>query len=447
MTTKTITDDIFSKAAFSALAETINEPKWLAEKRHAAWNIFEDTPMPTTSDEPWRRTGLKRVKWRNFSQNVPTAVSAADTLSALPEAIQAKFNEEHGAAGRIVLVNGQLKYYEFADEVAQQGVIFTDLHTAAQKHSNLVQQHLMADCVPPSDSKFAAMNAALWQNGVFLFVPRNVVIEKPFEVAILLDGEGATSVHRTLIVAEDNSQVDYIEDTASLNDDQAGLNVGVVEVIAGKNAHVRYVDVQELGQSVVNLNTKRALISEFGNVIWDMGEFGSALTKTFIDSQVIGDGANTQCNGVYFLDGTQHVDLDIMLHHIGRSTGGDVLVHGAMKDKARSVFLGMIKIDPSGQLTDSYLKNQNLLLSSTSRADSIPALQIDANDVRASHAATISQVEEEYVFYLQSRGIPRKIAVQMIVEGFFSTVFNRMKNERVKEKLMDAVLKKMNVAA
>jgi Fe-S cluster assembly protein SufD len=198
-----------------------------------------------------------------------------------------------------------------------------------------------------------------------------------------------------------------------------------------------------LGHKAYNFNTKRALCYDDSDVIWDIGELGSALTKTFIDSQLIGDGANTECNGVYFLDGKQHIDLDTMMQHTGYSTSGDLLLHGALKDKARSVFIGMIKIDPNGQLTNSYLKNQNLLLSNTSRADSVPSLEIDANDVRASHAATVSQVEEEYIFYLQSRGIPRETAIQMIVEGFFSTVFNRMGNERVRARLMEAVTRKM----
>jgi len=217
----------------------------------------------------------------------------------------------------------------------------------------------------------------------------------------------------------------------------------VVEIIAAEGAQVRYVDVQQLGHNVYNFNTKRSLNGPDSNVIWDLGEFGGALTKTFVDSQLIGDGANMECNGVYFLAGDQHLDIDTLMQHIGYATSGDLLIHGALKDKARSVFIGMIKIDPSGQLTNSYLKNQNLLLDKTARADSMPSLEIDANDVRASHAATISKVEEEYIFYLQSRGIPRQAAVQMIVEGFFSTIFARMGNERVQEKLMTSVTRKM----
>ncbi len=443
MLEKTKDTTIFTKEVFNAFAAAQNEPAWLAAKRTAAWSVFEDTPMPTTSDEPWRRTSLKRVRWADFSLDVVPSVKPVSALSELPQSLQNLLDTDKEAAGRLAMVNGQLIFAEMDPALVEKGVIFTDLRTAAQQHADLVQQHLMAKAVPPSDGKFAALNAALWQNGVFLYVPKNVAVEFPFQTAIALDGVGASSIHRTLIIAEESSQVDYIEETASLNDADTGLAVGVVEIIAQPNASVRYVDVQQWGHNVYNFNTKRALAHEDSNVYWDLGELGSHLTKTFIDTELIGDGANTECNGVYFLDQKQHVDLDTMMRHIGYSTSGDLLLHGALKDQARAIFIGMIKIDPTGQLTNSYLKNQNLLLDDTCRADSIPALEIDANDVRASHAATISQVEEEYIFYLMSRGIPRSTAVQMIVEGFFETVFARMGNERVRERLMAAVEKKL----
>ena len=434
---------IFSREVFNKFAIAQNDEKWLAEKRQTAWHIFEETPMPTTSDEPWRRTNLKHIKWENYTMDVAPSLSPVEKLADLPEAVQKMLSTDKPAAGRLLFINGQLLYAEMDADLAAQGVIFTDLRTATKKYTDLVSAYLMGEAVPPSDSKFAALNGALWQNGGFLYVPKNVAVEEPFQVAIVLDGEGAASVHRSLIIAEQSSHADYIEETASLNDTDAGLSIGAVEIIAQPNASVRYVDLQQWGHKVVNFNTKRAIAHEDSNVYWDLGELGSRLTKTFIDTQLVGNGANTECNGVYFLDETQHVDLDTMMHHTAYSTTGDLLLHGALKDKARAIFIGMIKIDPVGQLTDSYLKNQNLLLDDTCRADSIPSLEIDANDVRASHAATISQVEEEYVFYLQSRGIPRKVAVQMIVEGFFETVFARMGDERVREHLMDAVSQKM----
>ena len=436
----------FTREAMEARLANLNEPAWLAEKRRVAWSIFEDTPMPSLSDESWRRTNLRKVPWKQFVLDVAPSIGKADTLADLPPAIRTLFDPDRPAAGRMLIINGQVLYHEVDAAVIEQGVVYTDLQTAAQTHSELVQAHLMAECVPPADSKFAALNAALWENGTFIYVPQEVEVEHPFHTIILLEGEGATSVHRALIIGDVYAKVDYIEENASLNEADVGLNVGVVEIIAQEGAQIRYVDIQQLGHNVYNFNTKRSLNSADSNVVWDLGEFGSRLTKTFIDGQLRGDGANMDCNGVYFLDDQQHLDLDTLMQHTGYATSGDLLIHGALKDTARAVFIGMIRIDPSGQLTNSYLKNQNLLLDKTARADSMPSLEIDANDVRASHAATISKVEEEYIFYLQSRGIPRNIAIQMVVEGFFSTIFDRMGNERVQEKLMAAVTRKMAIA-
>lgn len=438
-----ISSGVFTKEATEARSARLNEPAWLADKRRVAWAVFEETPLPTLSDEPWRRTSLRKVPWNKFKLDVTPSMARAEKLADLPDNIRNLFDEDREASGRMLIVNGQILYYEVDPAVTEQGVIFTDLQTAAKEHADLVEPHLMAKCVPPSDSKFAAMNAALWENGAFIYVPREVEVEHPFHTIILLDGQGVTSIHRSLIVTELYGNVTYIEENTSSRDEDLGLNVGVVEIIAEEGAHVRYVDVQKLGRQVYNFNTKRSLGAEDSNMVWDVGEFGGALTKTFIDSQLIGDGSNIECNGVYFIDGNQHLDIDTLMQHTGYATSGDLLIHGALKDKSRANFIGMIKIDPSGQLTNSYLKNQNLLLDKTARADSMPQLEIDANDVRASHAATISKVEEEYIFYLMSRGIPRPVAVQMIVEGFFSTIFDRMRNERIKEKLMATVMRKI----
>jgi Fe-S cluster assembly protein SufD len=194
---------------------------------------------------------------------------------------------------------------------------------------------------------------------------------------------------------------------------------------------------------VYNFNTKRAVHRPDSVMVWESGQLGGRLTKTYVDSLLVGNGSSAEFNGVYFMSGNQHVDLDTLTHHIGLSTGGDLLLKGAVRDTARAVFQGMIRIDPNGQQTNSYLKNENLILTDGARADSIPSLQIDANDVRASHGATVSRIDEEYIFYLQSRGIRRSTAVRMIVEGFFSSVFDRMRDERVREKLAAAVSAKI----
>jgi Fe-S cluster assembly protein SufD len=434
---------IFTREAVAALSERLNEPAWMREKRQVAWSVFEETPMPTTHDEDWRRTDFSALQWDQLRLSVASSLKPAARLADLPRYLRTALDEKQVAAGRLALVNGQAVYHELDEAVAGQGVIFTDLSTAVRDYPDLVQPYFMTECVAPSDGKFTALNGAFWQGGVFLYVPKDVQITQPFQVVVGLEGDGTAIFPHTLIVAERLASVTYIEETVSLNggpdEGNQALNDGVVEIIAGEAAQIHYTEVQGWGDNVFNFNTKRAVHQPDSRVVWEMGQLGGRLTKTYVDNILTGNGSSTEFNGVYFVGGQQHVDLDTLTHHIGVGTAADLMLNGAARDQARAVFQGMVKIERSGQQTNAYLKNDNLLLSNRARADSIPGLEIDANDVRASHGATVGRIDEEYMFYLQSRGIPRSTAVRMIVEGFFSSVFDRMSQERVREKLAAAV--------
>ncbi len=435
--------NIFSRADVAALAT--NESNWLQEMRQTAWSVFEETPLPTTSDESWRRTSLRKIKWGKFALNSTSSLvnGSPKALADFPPEIQAALDTDRPAAGRMVIANNQVAYLELDSDVAKNGVLFTNLATAANDHADLVQKYLATEAVPPSNGKFAALNTALWQAGAFLYIPENIDVENPFQVVYVLEGQGSVSLPRTLVVAEQSSEATLIEEYISLGKHDQALNVGVVEIYAEADAQIRYVDVQRWGTDVYNFNVKRSVGQADSNVIWESGQLGSKLSKSYFDSLLPGNGASMEFNGIYFMEGKQHLDLDFLIQHTGVATNGDLLLHGALKDTARNVFIGLIKIDETGQQTNSYLKNENLMLDSTARADSIPSLEIEANDVRASHAATIGKIVEEYVFYLMSRGIPRDTAIRMVVEGFFYKVFDRMYNERVREKLMNAVSAKI----
>ena len=442
MTTLTKTTDklagVFSLSDVENLSVRLHEPDWLAAQRRVSWSVFEETPMPTTADEDWRRTDLRKVQWEKFHLAQPS-LGRVDQLGDLPADIRDALEADYEAAGRLVIANGQAIFCQIDPAVAAQGVIFTDLSTAVTDHADLVQKYLGSEAVPPSNSKFAALNSALWQGGVFLYIPKEVEIEQPFQVAYVLDGQGSAIFPRALLVADRFSRVTYIEENISRGEHGQALNVGVTELYAQDGAQIRHVDVQRWGEDVYNFNVKRSVGRNDSSVIWETGQLGGRLTKTYFDSLLPGNGASMEFNGIYFMQGKQHLDLDSLIHHVGQATSGDLLLHGAVKDKGRSVFTGLIKIEPSGQQTNSYLKNENLLLDRTARADSIPSLEIDANDVRASHGATVGKIDEEYLFYLMSRAIPRKTAVRMVVEGFFYKVFDRMRDERVREKLFNAV--------
>jgi Fe-S cluster assembly protein SufD len=434
---------IFTRDAVTSLAERLNEPAWMREKRQTAWAVFEETPMPTLHDEDWRRTDISGLKWEQLRLPGENIVQPVAHMADLPDYLRTALDEGREAAGRLALVNGQVVYHELAGELAARGVTFTDMTTAVREHPDLVQRYFMTECVTPGDGKFPALHAALWQGGAFIYVPDNVEIKQPFQVAIALEGTGTAIFPHTLIVVGRSAAVTCIEETVSPDGAGQALNDGVVEIIASDGAQVHYVEVQRWGNNVFSFNTQRAVHRPDSRVVWEMGQLGSRLTKTYVDNILTGNGSSAEFNGVYFVSGGQHLDLDTLTHHVGRGTGGDLLLKGAARDQARAVFQGMIKIEPGGQQTNAYLKNDNLLLTDRARVDSIPSLKIDANDVRASHGATVGRVDEEQVFYLQSRGIPRDVVVRMIVEGFFASVFDRMSQERVREKLAAAVAVKM----
>ena len=440
---KLLTSGAFSRADVEALSAKLNEPDWLRQKRQTAWTVFEETPLPTTADEAWRRTDIRKVKWGKFKIAEATSIAPAQELSDLPAVVRDASEENYAAAGRIVIVNGQVVYHQLDAALAEQGVIFTDLSTAVAEHPELVEKYLGTEAVPPSNSKFAALNSALWQGGVFLYLPKEVEVDKPFQAAYVLEGEGSAIFPRTLLVAERFAAATYIEENISYGEHGQALNAGVTEIYTADSAQIRHVDVQRWGEDVYNFNVKRSVGQNDSVVIWETGQLGGRLTKSYYDSLLPGNGAMMEFNGVYFMQGKQHLDIDCLIRHTGLATNGDLLLHGAVKDTSRSVFTGLIKIDPTGQQTNSYLKNENIMLDPTARADSIPSLEIDANDVRASHGATIHKIVEEYVFYLMSRGIPRNTAVRMVVEGFFYKVFDRMYNERVRDKLFNAVSAKI----
>jgi Fe-S cluster assembly protein SufD len=437
--------NILEHETVASVSRRVGDPDWLVDKRRVAWGIFEDTPWPAIQDEHWRRTSLRKIKWNRFQLANWAEVSRVDTLAGLPKPLRQALDQGKEAAGRIALINGQVAYLELDPALVEQGVIFSDLSTAALNHADLVKPYLMTEAVPAADGKFAAWNGAMWNGGVFIYVPRDVVVDHPFQAAVSLTGENVAVFPRTLIVADRHAVVDYIEETVSNGDSGQALNVGAVEIYTKEGARVRYVDMQRWGEDVFNFNTKRAVCSNDSLAVWDTGQLGGRLTKTYADTLLKGDGSSMEYQGVYFVEDNQHLDIDCLIHHIGLATGGDLLLHGALKDKSRMVFRGLIKIDPTGQQTNSYLKNENLMLTDTARADSIPSLQIDANDVRASHGATIGQIDEEYIFYLQSRGIPRSTAIRMIVEGFFAKVYDRFGNQRVRDKLFAAVAAKIGM--
>lgn len=426
----------FSEATVRAFSTSRQEPGWLLERRLAAWRLFEEMPWPKPTDEPWRRTRLTGFTIENFR---PYDLPPAD-LQTQPVAPYIQFElDEMERAASLVFEQGGLHYRDTKEDLAAKGVIFTDLQSAVHGHPELVKKYFMTEVVTPELNKFTALHAALWDTGALIYVPKNTKVDLPLQV-ILSQGEGVGGYHHTLLIAEAGAEVTVVDD---LIGGENSLQSSVIEVIVGDNSVVRYMNLQDFDHTTWNFLTGRAAVQRNANLRWIQVSWGSRLTKAFLDVDMQGQGGDAELLGIYFPTGRQHIDHQTLQLHRVPHCRSDLLFNGALKERARSVYMGYIKVLPKAQKTDAYQRNGNLILDSTARADSIPGLEIEADDVRCTHGATAAQVEDEYVFYLMARGLSRAQAERMIVQGFFQAVLDRVPVESVVAKLERVIERKI----
>jgi Fe-S cluster assembly protein SufD len=428
----------FSRDDVLALSEHLDEPEWLRERRLAAWEAAEELPIPDTSMEPWRRTNITRINWAKM---VDKALPGERSLDAIPAELYAPLiGEEQG--GLLVFVDGVLVHSELAEEITEQGVIFTDLSTAAKEHPELLQEILQKEAGRPEDGKFGALHAALWTHGVVLYVPEGVHIEAPFHSVEYAPGTRTTGTHIVAVVEENASAV-YLHEAASPNKEEPNLHLHATEISVAKSANLRYVSLQNWGDHVYNFGHQRGRVGETAELDWVDSQMGTRLSKVFMNLDLDGDDSFGRISGIYFADGKQHLDLDTEQSHHALRTNSDLLYKGALQGDSRSVWQGMIVVDEGAQQTDGFQANRNLILERTARADSIPGLEIKADEVACTHAATIGQLDEYEMFYLMSRGIPRKDAQRMVVLGFFDPILERIGFDEVKERLVDTIERRL----
>ena len=413
----------------------------LASFRASAWEAFKNFSLPVTTDEAWRRTDLRLLPASDFK--LPKK-DAFEDLPVIPEELLKPLTgEQHG--GQITLLPGGSQI-QLDASLARQGVVFTDFRTAQKDHANLLAK-LIGQIVKPEDGKFAALASALAQNGVLLYIPKNVQVEYPLHSVLWGPGGELAHFSHLIVFADDGASVTYVHEAASPNEIGHALHAGVVELHVGENANLRFVELQSWGRHVWNFSHERARVERGGNLDWIFGAIGSRLTKNFSDLDLAGEGAQGRMSGFYFTDGTQHLDHDTQQNHLAPHTTSDLLFKGALKGKSRSVWQGMIYVAPNAQKTDGYQANRNLVLDDQARADSIPGLEILADDVRCTHGATVGKLELEPLFYLKSRGISQREAEQLVVEGFFDPIMQRIPFEGVRERFQQAIQDKLSTRA
>jgi Fe-S cluster assembly protein SufD len=313
-------------------------------------------------------------------------------------------------------------------------VVLDSLEAAADRGDAVVLQHL-GTLVGASD-RFTAENAARFKGGALVHVPAGVTLELPLHLSFAIPEEGARTTFRVLVVAEAHSKVTIVEEHA---DGAAGYLNGVVEIVVGDGAQVDYVRTQDLHEETVHFTTARAEISRDAVLRWTAIDLGGRLGKARMESRLSGPGSSVRVTGLYALDGQQHLDLDTTQEHAAPNATSDLAFKGVLQGRSRSVWRGIIRVDKDAQKTDAFQENRNLLLSPRAHADSIPGLEILANDVRCTHAATIGQVDAELLFFLMARGLTRTEATRLVVQGFFADALERVADEAVRERLEAAL--------
>ena len=375
--------------------------------RDEAAKRFEELPLPTTADEHWRFTDL-----RGFD----------------PSSLPANGHVQGQSLAMLDLdVAGRARVTETGIEIlsAPEGVTFEPL--PADYPAEIV----------PDDDKFAVENLSRWRHGLLVHVPKGVELEKPLDVQVT--SSGGSLYWRMVVRADEGARFTLIEDLGSAGRDTLAYTNAVVELFVAPAAKIEYVSLQNLSQETWHFGRHRALLQRDSELDWVLGGFGSKRGKVWIENDLVGEGATSRVTGAYFADGEQHLDYDTFQEHIAPNTTSDFAFKGALRDHATAVWRGMIKVEKDAQKTNAYQENRNLILSERAHADSIPGLEIEANDVRCTHGATISPVNRDELFYAMARGISRGEAERLIVRGFFTDVLNRIELEPVREAVTDAL--------
>src|SRR5688572_8618649 len=410
----------------------------VASYRTLAWNAFKRLSLPVNTEEAWRRTDIHNLPVDKFT------FAQEGMFNDLPpvreDLLKPLTGDQHG--GQIILTPGGVKI-DLDEKLAKQGVIFTDLRSAEQKHPDLLAR-MIGKTVNVEEGKFSALAGAFAQNGVVLYVPKGVIVEEPLHSVLWGPGANLAHVSHILVLVDEGASVTYVHESASPDDMASNsMHAGLVEIQVLQDASLKFVELQSWGRHVWNFSHERVRVERGGNLDWIFGAIGSRLTKNFSELDLAGEGAQGRMSGFYFTDGTQHLDHDTQQNHLAPHTTSDLLFKGALKGKSRSVWQGMIYVAPGAQKTDGYQANRNLVLSEGARADSIPGLEILADDVRCTHGATVGKLEQEPLFYLKSRGIPQAEAEKIVVEGFFDPIFQRIPFEGVRERFQEYIANKM----
>ncbi|MFJ7994028.1 Fe-S cluster assembly protein SufD [Peribacillus frigoritolerans] len=424
----------FEQEDISSYSTKNNDPAWLSELRIQAFSELEKLPMPKPDK-------TKIDKWNFTSFQTHTVESEAfASLEELPEEIKSIIEDNENL---YIQRNNTPAHINLSANVKEQGVIFTDILSAARDHAELVQKYFMKDGVKVDEHRLTALHAALVNGGAFLYVPKNVEIKEPIQSVFLLDNPDTTLFNHVLIVAEDNSSVTYVENYFSTVESNEGVANIVTEVFANANAKVQYGAVDTLSKGFTTYVNRRGVAGRDARIEWALGLMNDGNTISDNTTYLMGDGSHGDTKTVVVGRGEQKQNFTTAIIHYGKRSEGYILKHGVMKDSASSIFNGIGKIEYGATKANAEQESRVLMLSEKARGDANPILLIDEDDVTAGHAASVGRVDPLQLYYLMSRGITKKEAERLVIHGFLAPVVNELPIEGVKKQLVAVIERKV----
>ena len=423
----------FTREAFAAHLERVKHlPAWWLDRKRAAYERFASQPMPKRTNEGWRFSNLSTLTLDGFqvSRNVPTALSTSP-LSKI-------------TAASLTFVNNALTVRTAAagDIAAQHGIVFDTLQNALFQHGDLIKAHLLAQPPKLGSGKFAALHEAFLEDGAFVHVPKGVKASLPLSVFHYASGAGSAVFPHTLVIADENTQVTVADFFRSKDADATHFACGGNDLYAGHGAQVTYIAMQDWSRETLSFQFNATVAKRDAKVLSLNLHAGGRQARHESFSQLQAPGAHSEMLALTVARGTQEFDQRTLQIHQAPNTSSNLLYKNALLDQAKTIFSGLIVVDPDAQKTDAYQSNRNLMLSDEAEASSLPGLEIQANDVRCTHGATSARIDAEQEFYLKSRGISPAQAQELLVFGFFEEVLGKIENEQLHDVLTDIIHEK-----
>ncbi|WP_226529096.1 Fe-S cluster assembly protein SufD [Metabacillus niabensis] len=432
METLTINQDYV--ASFSS---KLGEPDWLKDLRLQALAKLEDLPMPKPD-----KTKIDKWNFTNFKEHIVESQKLS-SLNELHEDVKSLIDLESTNKNLYVQINNTAAFTSVSSELKDQGVILTDIHTAAKEHSELLQKYFMSDGVKVDEHRLTALHAALVNGGVFVYVPKNVEVAEPIQAVFVHDNPNTTLFNHVIVVADDNSSVTYVENYISTVEKVEGVFNIISEVFANTNARVTYGAVDTIANGVTTYVNRRGVAGRDSRIEWALGLMNDGDTISENVTNLMGDGSFGDTKTVVVGRGEQKQNFTTKVVHFGKHSEGYILKHGVMKDSASSIFNGIGKIEHGATKSNAEQESRVLMLSEKARGDANPILLIDEDDVTAGHAASVGRVDPIQLYYLMSRGIPQVEAERLVIHGFLAPVVKELPIEGVKKQLVEVIERKV----